>query len=129
MRVTRARVGFVMAWSWLCFGCHGAHVGIGHIGHIGAPHIGSVAPHIALAVAAPRVAPVAVSLPQSDGIAAPRPSPLGSPPPPEPAQTVPCTSVAPMLELPGDTFAVPTAVCGRHVIVQDAHTGLWREHR
>ena len=124
MHVTKARVGFVMAWSWLCFGCHGAHfghIGLGHIGHIG--HIGSIAPHIA--AAAPRVAPIVVSFPQSDRIVTPSPGP----PPPEPVQRARCTSIAPMPELPGDALALPTAICGRHVIVQDADTGLWREHR
>jgi hypothetical protein len=137
MRVTRARVGFVMAWSWLCFGCHGAHfghIGVGHIGHIGhigsigAPHVGSIAPHVAVAVATPRVG--AISLPASDGVAPPPPPPPPpGPPPPEPTQTARCTSIAPMPESASDAIAVPTAVCGRHVIVQDAHTGMWRERR
>jgi hypothetical protein len=40
-----------------------------------------------------------------------------------------CAELPPAPELPGDLVVVRTASCGGHLIVQDAETGLWREHR
>lgn len=125
--ITRARLGLMMGIACFCFGCKGA----GGLFKVAG----------AVAVTAVRVAAVAAataphhSSGSSEGggeheavyvaEAPPPPAVLAAPQPP-PAR---CVELAPAPELPGDTIAVRTMACGGRVLVQDADTGLWREHR
>ncbi len=109
----------MMAVACFCFGCKGA----GGIAAAGIA-VARVATEVAVAAATP-------SHPVEGGyVAAPPPPPPPASPPPEPiAVATPCVELPPAPELPGDAYAVRMAACGRHVIVQDPATGLWREHR
>ena len=121
--ISRARLGLMMGIACFCFGCKGA----GGLFKVAG----------AVAFTAVRVAAVAAAnaphhthtSSESEGEAAyaeAPPPPVAFAPQPAPAR---CVELTPAPELPGDTIAVRTMACGGLVMVQDPHTGLWREHR
>ncbi len=115
--ISRTRLGVVMAMACWCFGCKGA-------GGLGAALFG-------LAAAA-RVAPVVGTAVASHwGSDEARGDYYAGEPLPGHVAPAPrsCVELEPAPELPGDAYAVRTMACGGHVMVQDAHSGLWRDHR
>ena len=107
-----------MAMACACFGCKGA----GEVFKVAA----------VVAVTAARVAEVAAvaapggSYEGGDAVVVPVAAPVDAP---MVSAHPRCVEVPPEPEMPGDRFAVRTVVCGNRVMVQDAQTGMWREHR
>ena len=123
MLFTRTRLAVTMAMACACFGCKGA-------GALG----GMVRVASAVTVTAVRVAEVAaVAAPSRgsyEGGEVVVVVPVATPVDPPPVSAHPrCVEVPPQPEMPADSFAVRTVVCGHRIMVQDAQTGMWREHR
>jgi hypothetical protein len=118
MSISRTRLGVMMGIACCCFGCKGA----GGLGQ-------ALFAVFAVAKVATVVAEAAPSH-NSEGGGEQSVVYVAQPPP---GQTAPaparCVELVPAPELPGDTFAVRTMACGGRVMVQDAQTGMWREHR
>jgi hypothetical protein len=103
-----------MAMACFCFGCKGAGQAL---------RVASTA-----AVVATRVAAVAIAASQSSGEGEGE-QPVEAPADPIPTPHGGCTELSPMPELPGDVVPVRTLDCGGRILVQDAETGMWRDHR
>jgi hypothetical protein len=122
MLFTRTRLAVTMAMACACFGCKGAGALGGMFRVASAVTVTAVRVAEVVAVAAPSRGPYE----GGDVVVVPVAAPVD---PPSVSIHRSCVEVPPEPEMPADSFAVRTVVCGHRIMVQDAQTGMWREHR
>jgi hypothetical protein len=118
MRITRTRLGVMMAVACFCFGCKGAG---------GAFKVAAAGAVVAARVGGAIAAASAGSDSSDDSSDTPVQGPGETVA--DPSAHPQCVELTPMPEVPGALEPVRTVACGRHVLVQDAETGMWREKR